>query len=407
MIISKNNIDQFDLYNPPEDFISNSYHYYNLLRENKPVHRNPDGSYIITSHQDVTEIYRNAKIWSSDKKDEFWPKFGNSSLFEHHTSSVVFIDPPDHTRIRKIFQHAFAPKALKFLEKDIEDLVKNYLDEMQEKRKIDFVSDFAFKLPVDVVCNVLGIPKKDRSLIRDWARQILGALEPTLSDQQFKDGCDAVDNFKGYLKDEISFRRRFPGRNKEEEIMSSLINAEKSGIALSEIELLHQCIFMLNAGHETSTNMLSHGLNEFLENKNEFWRIKKNINLIGTAVEEILRFQPPIQINNRRNKVDSILGGIKIPSGTSVHMILPAANRDPKEFVDPGIFNIARKPNRHLSFGLGIHICAGNSLARLEGRIAFSKIALRFKDINLISKAKIADRLRFREIEELKVELIS
>ena len=407
MTINIKNINEFDLYNPPKDFISNCYQYYNLLREKNPIHRNPDGSYIITSHKDICEVYRNANIWSSDKKDEFWPKFGDSSLFEHHTNSVVFIDPPDHSRIRRIFQHAFTPKALKFLENDIDNLVENYLDEMQEKRIIDFVSDFAFKLPVDVVCNVLGVPKKDRTLIRDWARQILGALEPTLSDQQFKDGCDAVDKFKSYLKDEISFRRRFPKRNKEEEIMSSLINAEKSGIALSEVELLHQCIFMLNAGHETSTNMLSHGLNEFIENKNELWRIKKNINLIGTAVEEILRFQPPIQINNRRNKVESTLGGIKIPGGTSVHMILPAANRDPKEFVDPEIFNIARKPNRHLSFGLGIHICAGNSLARLEGKIAFRKIVLRFSDINLISKAKIANRLRFREIEELKVELIS
>ncbi len=407
MTINIDNIDQFDLYSPPKDFISNSYQYYNLLRKKNPFHRNPDGSYVITSHKDITEIYRKAEIWSSDKKDEFWPKFGDSSLFEHHTNSVVFIDPPDHTRIRRIFQHAFTPKALKFLEKDIENLVENYLNEMQEKRKIDFVSDFAFKLPVDVVCNVLGVPKKDRTLIRDWARQILGALEPTLSDQQFKDGCDAVDKFKSYLRDEISFRRRHPSRNKEEEIMSSLINAEKSGIALSEIELLHQCIFMLNAGHETSTNMLSHGLNEFIENKDEFLLIKNNINLIDTAVEEILRFQPPIQINNRRNKIETTLGGTKIPSGTSVHMIIPAANRDPKEFSDPDIFNISRKPNRHLSFGLGIHICAGNSLARLEGKIAFSKIVSRFKDINLISNAKIANRLRFREIEELMVELIA
>ena len=404
MTINDYDISEFDLYDLPEDFIDNSYEYYNALREKDPVHQNPDGSFIVTSHKDLVDIYRNHDVWSSDKKEEFKPKFGNSSLFEHHTSSVVFTDPPDHTRIRKIFQHAFTPKALIKIENDIDKLVGEYINEILEKNTINFVSDFSFRLPVDVVCNVLGVPKTDRSLIRDWAREILGALEPTLTEDQFKNGCDAVNSFKGYLDEQVALRKKNPKLNKEGEVLSTLIDAENAGISLSKTELLHQCIFMLNAGHETSTNMLSHGIHELIKNKDEFRLLKKDFTQVNTAVEEILRFQPPIQINNRRSKKETVIGNTVVPKGTSVHMIIPGGNRDPKQFDKPEMFKISRKPNRHLSFGLGIHICAGNSLARIEGRVALSRIISEFRDINLVSLPKLAKRIRFREIIELPLE---
>ena len=194
------NIESFDLYNPPTDFIDNVYKYYKLLREKSPIHKNPDGSYVLTTYKEIVTVYRNFKIWSSDKKTEFGAKFGASPLFEHHTTSVVFVDPPDHTRIRKIFQQAFTPKSIRGLEKDIIKLVDTYLITMHEKKKFDFVSDFSFRLPVDVVCSVLGIPSEDRGLIRDWAHKILGALEAKLSPKQLDDGSTAVVNFKQYLK---------------------------------------------------------------------------------------------------------------------------------------------------------------------------------------------------------------
>ena len=404
MTINDYDISEFDLYDLPEDFIDNSYEYYNALREKDPVHQNPDGSFIVTSHKDLVDIYRNHDVWSSDKKEEFKPKFGNSSLFEHHTTSVVFTDPPDHTRIRKIFQYAFKPKALTNIENDINKLVGEYINEIPEKNTFNFVSDFSFRLPVDVVCNVLGVPKTDRSLIRDWARDILGALEPNLTEDQFKNGCDAVNSFKAYLDEQVALRKRNPKLNKEGEVLSTLIDAENAGISLSKTELLHQCIFMLNAGHETSTNMLSHGIHELIKNKDEFRLLKKDFTQVNTAVEEILRFQPPIQINNRRSKKETVIGNTTVPKGTSVHMIIPGGNRDPKQFDKPDIFKISRKPNRHLSFGLGIHICAGNSLARIEGRVALSRIISEFRDINLVSLPKLAKRIRFREIIELPLE---
>ena len=398
-------IESFDLFNPPSDFIDNVYKYYNLLRENSPIHKNSDGSYILTSYKDLVGVYRNFKIWSSDKKTEFGAKFGSSPLFEHHTTSVVFVDPPDHTRIRKIFQQAFTPKSILGLEKDINKLVDSYLVMMHEKKKFDFVSDFSFRLPVDVVCSVLGIPSEDRHLIRDWAHKILGALEPKLTSKQLDEGSSAVVNFKQYLKDQIKFRKTHKDVNKANEILSLLIEAE--GLDLSETELLHQCIFMLNAGHETSTNMLSHGLNELINHRDQYNLLQKEHRRIDTAVDEILRFQPPIQINNRRCLEKTILGDIMVPEGTSVHMIIAAANRDPSQFFEPEIFDISRSPNRHLSFGLGIHICAGINLARLEAKVAFQSLLSSFKEINLLKKPNIANRIRFREIKEMQVEVSS
>tara|TARA_B100000886_G_C20382656_1_gene474591 strand:+ start:53 stop:1258 length:1206 start_codon:yes stop_codon:yes gene_type:complete len=398
-------IESFDLYNPPSDFINNVYKYYNLLREKSPIHKNSDGSYILTTYKDLVGVYRNFKIWSSNKKTEFGAKFGTSPLFEHHTTSLVFVDPPDHTRIRKIFQQAFTPKSILCLEKDISKLVDSYIIMMHEKKKFDFVSDFSFRLPVDVVCSILGIPSEDRHLIRDWAHKILGALEPKLTSKQLDEGSSAVVNFKQYLKDQIKFRKTHKDINKAKEILSILIEAK--GRKLSETELLHQCIFMLNAGHETSTNMLSHGLNELIDHRDQYKLLQKEPSRIDTAIDEILRFQPPIQINNRRCLEKTMLGDMIIPEGTSVHMIIAGANRDPAQFSEPETFDILRSPNRHLSFGLGIHICAGINLARLEAKVAFLRLMSSFREINLLKKPNVANRIRFREIKEMQIEVSS
>ena len=398
-------IESFDLYNPPSDFINNVYKYYNLLREKSPIHKNSDGSYILTRYKDLVGVYRNFKVWSSDKRSEFGAKFGSSPLFEHHTTSVVFVDPPDHTRIRKIFQQAFTPKSILSLERNINKLVDSYLVIKNKKKKFDFVSDFSFRLPVDVVCSVLGVPSEDRHLIRDWAHKILGALEPKLTNKQLDEGSSAVINFKQYLKDQIKFRKTHKHINKANEVLSLLIEAE--GLEFSETELLHQCIFMLNAGHETSTNMLSHGLNELINHRDQYKSLQKEPGRIDTAIDEILRFQPPIQINNRRCLEKTKLGDVVVPEGTSVHMIIAGANRDPLQFFKPETFDISRSPNRHLSFGLGIHICAGINLARVEAKVAFQSLMSSFREINLLKKPKVANRIRFREIKEMQIEISS
>ncbi|MEM8811022.1 MAG: cytochrome P450 [Pseudomonadota bacterium] len=395
----------FDLLNPPDDFVDNAYDYYAGLREADPFHRNSDGTVLLTRYDDLVAVYRDPKRWSSDKKVDFKPKFGESPLYEHHTTSLVFRDPPDHTRIRKLFQHAFTRKALAALEPRIHTLVDAFLDELSDRRELEIVSDFSFKLPVEVVCDMLGVPSSDRILIRDWALLILGALEPVLSEEKFKAGCSAVEDFKSYLREQIKTLKTHPEARREGEILSALVDAEEDGEKLTELELLHQCIFLLNAGHETSTNMLSHGIHEFLRNPDQIARLVADPGLAEAATEEVLRYHAPIQINNRRALADVDLAGERIPAGTIVHLMLGSANRDPSQFPDPDLFDIGRRPNRHLSFGLGIHICAGNSLARMEGQIAFSKLFSRFPTLSLAAPAKLSKRMRFREVTELRVSV--
>jgi len=398
-------ISGFDIMNLPEDFVPEAYRYFDALRTQSPIHRNSDGSCLLTRYDDCVSVYRNPSVWSSDKKVEFKPKFGDSPLYEHHTTSLVFRDPPDHTRIRKLFQAAFTPKALAALEPRIHTLVDAYLDEFEDRRKMEVVADFSFKLPVEIVCDMLGVPSSDRMLIRDWALLILGGLEPVLTQEQFDAGCRAVEDFKAYLRDRIRERKANPDGAREGEILTALIDAEEDGEKLTELELLHQCIFLLNAGHETSTNMLSHGVHEMLRHPGEIAKLRDDPALIDSAVEEILRFRAPIQVNNRRALSDTELSGVPIPAGTGVHLMIGAANHDPDQFPEPEKFDIARRPNRHLSFGLGVHICAGNNLARIEGRIAFGKLFERFPTLRLEAPARLSNRVRFREVEELRVAL--
>ena len=397
-------ISEFSLLDVPDDYIDDPYRYFAALRERSPMHRNPDGTVILTRYDDCVAAYRDPAVWSSDKKDDFGQKFGASApLYEHHTTSVVFIDPPDHTRIRRLFQAAFTRKALAAFEPRIIALVDGYLDRFEEQGSMEVVEDLSFKLPIEVVCDMLGVPARDRLLIRSWAVAILTALEPSIDREQFDTGNRAVVEFKDYLRDLIKWRRSHPNEAAPTEVLTVLADAEADGEKLTETELLHQCIFMLNAGHETSTNMLSHGIHEMVRNPNEIRRLNSIPDLIEPMVEEVLRYQAPIQINNRRSIQDTEIGGVGIPRGTTVHLIVAAANRDPGQFPDPDRFDISRRPNRHLSFGLGVHICAGNSLARLEAAIAFRRLFARFPKLQLVSPAEIAPRLRFREVKRLHV----
>ena len=395
----------FDLQNVSEDYLVDPYRVLAALRAQSPVYKNTDGTFVLTCYADIVQTYRDPMIWSSDKRAAFKPKFGNTPLFEHHTNSIVFIDPPDHTRIRRLFQSAFTRKALAAFVPRITSLVDEYLNRLEDQGQMEVVEEFSFRLPIEVVCDLLGVPRQDREFIRGWANAILTALEPTLIQKQLDDGNQAVVDFKQYLRDLIAYRRAHPNDAQDTEVLTILADAEADGKRLTEIELLHQCIFMLNAGHETSTNMITHGIHEMLLNPDQIDLLSENPDLIEPMVEEVLRYQAPIQINNRRANSDQILSGVTIPADTTVHMMINAANRDPAQFSNPDRFDITRRPNRHLSFGLGVHICAGNALARVEAQIAFQRLFRRFPKLALTIPAVIAPRLRFREVSSLHVSV--
>jgi cytochrome P450 len=382
----------FNLSNPPDGFIDNPFPHYDRLLADAPVCPQPDGSFLISGHADLSKIYRDTTTYISDKRAAFAPKFGvGSPLFEHHTTSLVFNDPPLHTRVRRIMTAALTPKALARMEPGLIAVVDQLLDAMSQDA--DLVEDFAATIPIQIIGNLLDVPLSERGPLRDWSLAILGALEPTLTDAQLERGHQAVRDFKAYLKDLIARRKATPG-DPETDVLTRLINGDEGG-TLSEIELIQNCIFILNAGHETTTNLIGSGLALLHDHPDQRAKLLADPSLINTCVEEVLRFRSPNQFGNRETTAPVTLGGHDIPAGTNLHLCIGAANRDPSVFDDPTSFDITRHPNRHLAFAGGPHVCVGLTLARMEGRIALARFLNRYPDYRLIQGRKQGGRIRF------------
>ena len=387
--------ETFELSHLPSGFHNNPYPIYRALREHAPVKRMRDGSYFLTRYDDLVAIYKNPKSFSSDKKLEFKPKYGDSPLYEHHTTSLVFSDPPLHTRVRKLISGALTPRAIAGMEQGLIGLVDSLLDRMEEKRDVDLIDDFASAIPIEVIGNLLDVPVDERGPLREWSLAILGALEPVLSADVAQRGNRAVTEFIDYLNDLIARRRANPG-NPDIDVLTRLILGEADGEKLSPKELIHNCIFLLNAGHETTTNLIGNGLVCLAEYTSQREQLLKQPDLIKLAVEEMLRFESSNQLGNRFTTETVEVGGITMPPQTRVTLCIGAANRDPSQFNDPEIFDIARTPNRHLAFASGTHACAGMSLARLEGQIAIGRFVTRFPNYTLAGPPLRGGRVRFR-----------
>jgi cytochrome P450 len=395
--------EAFDINAIPEGFAEDPFPVYRALLEHAPVKYFTDGSIMLSRYADLDRVYRDTRTFSSDKKIEFRPKFGDSPLYEHHTTSLVFNDPPLHTRVRKIIMGALTPRAIAAMEPGLVKLVDGLLDRMAEKHRVDLIEDFAAAIPVEVIGNLFVIPHEERGPLRDWSLAILGALEPVLTAEQLDRGNRAVTEFKAYLANLTARRRRHPG-DPATDVLTRLINGTE-GEELTETELLQNCIFILNAGHETTTNLIGNALYELLEWPGEKQRLLDDPGLIDTAVDEFLRFQSPNQLGNRMSVADSEFHGEVIPAGTRIHLCIGAANRDPRQFPDPDRLDLGRKPNRHLAFAQGPHLCAGFSLARMEGRIAISRFLARFPNYRLAGEARRTGRVRFRGFAVLPAEV--
>ena len=385
----------FDIEKLTPDFYADPYPTYRALREFEPVKRLPNGSYFLTRYDDLVGAYKSTKLFSSDKKKEFAPKYGNSLLYEHHTTSLVFNDPPAHTRVRRLIMGALSPRAIAEMEPDLIALVDRLLDALAAKGSVELIADFAAAIPVQVIGNLLDVPMAEREPLRDWSLAILGALEPVIAPDVFARGNDAVKDFLVYLEILVARRRAKPG-NPERDVLTRLIQGEDNGERLSAKELLHNCIFLLNAGHETTTNLIGNGLVALSGNPEEKKRLIENPAMIKTAIEEMLRFESSNQLGNRMTTEPVELGGIKLAAGTPVTLCIGAANRDPAQFADPEKLDVGRTPNRHLAFGTGVHQCAGMALARLEGAIAISRFLARFPGYALNGAPVRGGRVRFR-----------
>lgn len=397
----------FDLRALQPEFLANPYPVYAALREHEPVRRMPDGSVFLTRFADLMAVYRDAQTFSSDKQVEFAPKYGvGSALFEHHTTSLVFNDPPLHTRVRRLIMGALTRRAIADMEPGLIALVDQLLDEMDARGGGDLIEDFASAIPVEIIGNLLDVPHEDRGPLRAWSLAILGALEPTITLAQQALGNQAVTEMLACLRTLVAQRRRQPG-DPERDVLTRLIQGEASGEQLSEVELLQNCIFLLNAGHETTTNLIGNGLIVLQEHPqaSRFLQtaLQQNASdaaaqeaVLTRAVDEFLRFESSNQLGNRRAVKDTQVGGVDLSAGTLVTLCIGAANRDPAQFNHPDVLDLARENNKHLAFGFGIHQCAGLSLARLEGRIAIGRFLQRFPDFQLTEAPQRGGRARFR-----------
>ena len=400
----------FDVRRLTPEFLDNPYPTYRALRDVDPVHRMPDGSYFLTRYDDCLAVYRDTDTWSSDKKLDFRPNFSDSLLYEHHTTSLVFNDPPYHTRVRKLLAPAFTPRALRALQARIETLVDRLLQAAAERGEIDLIADFAAAIPIQLIGDMLGIPQGEREPLRGWSLTILGALEPVLSREQFDTGVSAVAEFKDYL-DDIIVRRERSDESDPAEILSKLIAGTDfaagaaHGERLSKLELIHNCIFLLNAGHETTTNLIGNGIDLLIRHPDAMLDLRGHPEAIETAVEEFLRMESSNQLGNRRAVKDTMLGGVAMAAGAYVHIGIGAANRDPAQFPDPDRLDIRRDPNRHLAFGTGIHACAGMSLARMEAQVAVGRLLQRFTRIEPAGDFVRSGRARFRGFKSYPVRV--
>ena len=400
-------ITSFSLAAPPPGFVDDPYPFYDALREHAPVCRLASDSVLLTRYADVLAVYRSPTA-SSDKRREFAGKLqAPSPIYEHHTTSLVFNDPPLHTRVRRTLMGALSQRAIARMEAGVMALVDRLLDRLADEPAPDLIEHFAALIPVEVIGNLLDVPHEQRAPLRAWSLAILSALEPAPDEAVLAAANNAVEQFLALLRELVAERRARPG-DPEIDVLTRLLQGagdRGSDGALSETELLHNCIFLLNAGHETTTNLIGSGMHTLLQHPDEQQRLVDQPQLLNSAIEELLRYESPLQLNNRLTTAPLTISDRELPAGCFVTLAIGAANRDPAVFQKPHLLDIARKPNNHLAFGQAAHACSGMNVARLEARIAIDRLLARYPHIAANGEAQRDRRVRFRGLRHLPVKL--
>lgn len=361
-----------------------------LLREQDPVHWSESiGGWLVTRYDDVLTTFKDVAHFSNEgrlaKASAYLPADMRAQFkpFEDHynTKGILHSDPPDHTRLRALVLTAFNPKVVEAMRPRIQAIVDQLFDQAEARGGMEVISELAWALPSTVLAELLGAPIEARPLFKRWADEILafqGVNKPSL--EILTTAQRALLEAKDYLRGMIEQRRREPS----DDLLSHLVTAEADGSTLTEPELLSTCITLLGAGQETTTALVGNGLYLLLSNPSAWARLREDPTIVRTAVEEFIRFESPIPRQPRLIKQDVELGGKLLKAGDIAFQMLNSANRDPAHFTDPDVFDIERKPNRHIGFGLGPHFCVGAPLSRLEGQIVFQTVIERFPNIRLV-----------------------
>jgi cytochrome P450 len=372
-------------YNPflPE-FRADPYPFYRRLRETDPVHWNPPGIWVLTRYADAAAMLRSPRMSSDFRNSDLYLTFREMQGIDPQAErepSMLFRDPPDHTRLRGLVTKAFTAKRIEDLRPRMQHIVDGLLDAAFERGEMDVVADLAYPLPVTVICEMLGVPREDHHRFHAWSADLVVTLDPMVPGDVMARALLAGEAFDAYLGDLIAKRRRAP----QDDLLTALIAAEEEGGRLSQDELLSQLVLLLVAGHETTVNLISSGTFALLQHRDQLERLRVDPSLIKAGVEELLRYYPPVQLTGRIPLEDMEIGGLHIRRGQQVVALVGAANRDPGQFPDPDRLDLSRVPNRHMAFGGGIHHCLGAALARAEGQVAISSLVRRAKRIELLT----------------------
>ena len=389
-------------FNPMDpDFIADPYPTYHRLRTEDPVHLSPLGFWVLTRYDDVVGALRDPRLAKEAIAGFVAARFG--APMPSMGQSMLDRDPPDHTRLRSLVSKAFTPRVVEGLRPHIQQIVDGLIDRVESAGEMDLIEEFAYPLPVTVISEMLGVPVADHERFKGWsldiARSLDSLLVPPDSDVPQR-GIEARHALAEYFRALIAERRAVP----RGDLLSALIAAEEAGDRLSEHELLATCILLLIAGHETTVNLLGNGTLALLRNPGELRRLRENPALIGTAVEELLRYDGPVQRTARIPSEDVTIGGRTIAKGEMVMPFVGAADRDPAHFADPDRLDIGRTDNRHIAFGWGIHFCLGAPLARVEGQIAINTLVQRLPKLALTTDTpEYRQSLTLRGLKSLPV----
>lgn len=363
-------------FNPfSSEFRADPYPFYHRLRTEDPVYWSPLGFWVLTRYADVMAVLRDPRFGQKGLEETLLEQFGAGPVQQLYSKFMLFLDPPDHTRLRVLVSKAFTPRVVEGLRPHIQKIVDQLLDAVQGAGAMDIMADLAYPLPVVVICEMLGVPAQDRDQFRPWTSDLAHTLDPYMTPppELVERGNKTAGAVMDYFRRLIAERRK----NLQEDLLSALIAAEEEGDRLSEDELLATCVLLFFAGFETTTNLTGNGTLALLCHPEELRKLKEDPSLIQSAVEELLRYDSPVQMTGRTAKEDIEVGGKTMQKGQEVLTLLGAANRDPAQFPDPDRLDITRSPNRHLAFGHGIHSCLGAPLARVEGQIAIGTLLRR------------------------------
>lgn len=401
------------LFNPFDaDFRADPYPFYDRLRETEPVHVSPFGFTVLSRYDDVARTLRGAEFARDveahvaerpdDPRRERRERLRRRREEGTAAKTILNLDPPDHTRLRRLVSLAFTPTAIERLRPRVQQLVDEALDRAADRGSIELVEDLAFPVPFQVISDLLDLPTDRIADVREWSQALTASLEPTANDATL-DASELAGAAMGtYLSEVIAERRLRPG----DDLLSALIAAEEAGDRMSEAELRSFLVLLYVAGHETTVNLIGNGMLALLRHPDEMRRWAADPSLDANAVDELLRYDGPVQQTVRVPTVDVRYGDVEVAKGTMVMTVLGAANHDPAMFDEPHRLRLDRQgANRHLAFAAGVHYCLGASLAKLEAGVALTTLIRRFPDVALDGDVSWRDRLTIRGVDRLPLAL--